>query len=527
MTFTGSLLPYQPYAVDRIVERQRMLVAYDLGLGKTVIAIAAIERLFDQGIIQIPGLIICLSSLKYQWQKQIDKFTDGTSTGLVIDGTPAQRKRQYEAAMSWQETRIDYIILNYEQVVNDWDYVSALPRGFVICDEATAIKGFRSKRSRLVKKLKSPVRLALTGTPIENGKPEELYSIMQFVDPDLLGRFDLFDSTFIVRGRFGQVERYRNLPILHRTLMQATVRKTQNDSDVAPFLPAQVTPPPVLVRFDAANRRVYQRIMRDLLLDLDDVVTMFGASFNIFAHYGLTSDNGGPADKLRGRLMSKIMALRMICDHPVLLRTSAQYDPILGSGSEYAAELLASGVLDSVSQSPKLEALRDYLNGVLNENVLYKVVVFTSFVEMTRLIQEAFPKIGSVTYTGQMNARQKETAKVRFQEDPQCRLFISSDAGGFGLDLPEASILVNYDLPWSSGLAAQRNGRIRRASSTWPTIVIQDFLIEGSLEERQRIVLDDKVAVSQAIIEGSGINDQGGVTLSAGSLRGFLQTSAV
>ena len=172
MTFTGTLLPYQPEAVDRMCERTKMLVAYDLGLGKTVLTIAALERLMDENKITEPGLIICLSSLKYQWANQIEKFTDGTSNALVIDGTKAKRAEQYEQAYSWRTSGVDYIILNYEQVVNDWEHVKDLPRGFVVLDEATAIKSFKSKRSKMVKKLSNtPFRFALTGTPIENGKP--------------------------------------------------------------------------------------------------------------------------------------------------------------------------------------------------------------------------------------------------------------------------------------------------------------------------------------------------------------------
>ena len=188
MTFKGTLLPYQPEAVDRMVNRHKVLVAYDLGLGKTVLTIAAIERLMDENKVKEPGLIICLSSLKYQWANQIEKFTDGTSKALVIDGTPKKRAEQYAEAMDWRASGVDYIILNYEQIVNDWDSIKNLPRGFVVLDEATAIKSFRSKRSKAVKRLiSSPYRYALTGTPIENGKPEELFSIMQFVDAHVLG----------------------------------------------------------------------------------------------------------------------------------------------------------------------------------------------------------------------------------------------------------------------------------------------------------------------------------------------------
>ena len=144
MTFTGTLLPYQPEAVERMMVRKKMLVAYDLGLGKTVLTIAALENLMDEGKITEPGLIICLSSLKYQWAAQIEKFTDGSSTTLVVDGTPKQRAAQYAEALDWGHSLVNYVIVNYEQVVNDWEYIEKLPTGFIVIDEATAIKSFRS-----------------------------------------------------------------------------------------------------------------------------------------------------------------------------------------------------------------------------------------------------------------------------------------------------------------------------------------------------------------------------------------------
>jgi superfamily II DNA/RNA helicase len=95
------------------------------------------------------------------------------------------------------------------------------------------------------------------------------------------------------------------------------------------------------------------------------------------------------------------------------------------------------------------------------------------------------------------------------------------------VDLPQANLLINYDLPWNAGLAVQRNGRIRRASSTWTSIVIQDFLMEGSIEERLHAMLQQKIAIANAVVDGEGIDDKGGVELTAGSLRAFLQNITV
>lgn len=520
--FTGTLLPYQVEAVEAMIDKKKMLVAYDLGLGKTVLTIAALESLLSGlGSAREPGIVVCLSSLKYQWAEQIRRFTD-VGNPLVIDGPPKKRAQQYQDALLGQYT---HIILNYEQVVNDWEKVQLLSKSFIVCDEATAIKSFRSKRSKYIKKLESPIKFALTGTPIENGKPEELYSIMQFVNPKVLGRFDLFDKTFIIRNHFGGVERYKNIPTLNKTLGKASVRKRQDDPDVAPYLPAVRFAEPIQVPFDSAGSALYRSISYELLSDLDEAVESFGSSFDLFSHYGYSSDQGGPKDALRGKIMSKLTCLRMLCDHPDLIRESANS----ATGSKYAEGLVESGALDSVSKSNKLEVLKEYVDNFLSEYEGNKVVIFTSYVRMVDYILEAMNSLGysGEKYTGQMNAKIKEAAKVKFQTDPDCRVLVSSDAGGYGVDLPQANLLVNYDIPWNAGLALQRNGRIRRASSQWASIIIQNIVMDNSIEERQHEMLAQKLTIASAIVDGEGFDEEGTVSLSVGSLRQFLSIKEV
>jgi SNF2 family DNA or RNA helicase len=527
--FVGTLLPYQVEAVDRMCEQQKMLVAYDLGLGKTVLTIAALERLMDTNKITEPGLIICLSSLKYQWASSIEKFTGGTSKSIVIDGTPKQREAQYAEALDWSNSGVDYIIMNYEQVVNDWKLVQRMPRGFVVLDEATAIKSFKSKRSKHVKRLSNAsIKFALTGTPIENGKPEELYSIMQFVDKEVLGRFDIFDQAFIVRNNWGGVDRYRNLPTLHTKMKEASVRKSQKDADVAPYLPDSIHKDPIQVHFDRKTSKLYNKIADDLILDLDNAQTLFGGSFNILAHYGVQGAQGSQADELRGMIMSKVQCLKMLCSSPDLLKKSAHdFETSRTSGSQYAFDLKDAGLLDGVNSTPKLDALIEYVKDFLAQRPDNKVVIFATYVEMTKIIQEKLGEDICKVYTGQLDAKQKETNKVAFNTSPDTRVLISSDAGGYGVDLPAANLLINYDLPWSSGLAMQRNGRIKRASSTWETIVIQDILVAGSIEMRQHEALQQKNSIANAIMDGEGIDDKGGVDLNLGTLRAFILNSSV
>lgn len=508
-----------------MVERHKVLVAYDLGLGKTVLTIAAVENLMDAGEIKEPGMVICLSSLKYQWASAIEKFTEGTSKSIVIDGTPAKRNEQYEQVQDWKNSKIDYVIMNYEQVVNDWAIVKTLPRGFIVCDEATAIKSFRSKRSKALKRMAdAPFKFALTGTPVENGKPEELFSIMQFVDDSVLGRFDIFDKAFIVRNHWGGVQRYRNLSTLHEKLKDASVRKSQTDPDVAPHLPDSIHNDPILITLDRRGAKLYERIRQDLLDDLAEAATLFGKSFNIFAHYGHQTDgNHSQENEWRGRIMSKVGALKMLCSHPELVRTSAlKYTSLPGEGSSYANALLEAGHLEGLDKAPKFDALIQYVKDFLDQSEENKVVIFATYVDMTSKIAEALSEYGSRTYTGKLDAKTKEENKVALNTDPNVRVLVSSDAGGYGVDLPAANLLVNYDLPWSSGGATQRNGRIMRASSKWPSIVIQDFLIDGSIEVRQHQMLQHKNAVASAVVDGEGINEEGGIDFTLSSLNQFL-----
>jgi SNF2 family DNA or RNA helicase len=496
-----------------------------MGLGKTCMSIAAVEKLMDQGRINSPVLVIALSSLKYQWAKEIIKFSD--SNPLVVDGTRKQREEQYAKAKDWRKEKIHYIIVNYEAVVNDWDDIKSLELSGIICDEATAIKSFRSKRSKKVKDLGKSVsiRFALTGTPVENGRPEEVFSIMQFVNSKVLGRFDIFDETFIVRNHFGGVQRYKNLPILHRKLKDVTVRKAQTDPDVAPYLPATTHREPLLIPLHRTARTIYRKISSDLVDELIEAQDLFGTGFSVASHYGLEKSTFSPEDALRGSIMSKVTALKMLCDHPKLTVISAnKFLNNTGSGNEYLATALSSEDLDKLSKagSTKVDTLVQYVKDHLESDPDAKVVVFTSYVDMIDIIREAVP-YNSSPYTGKMNAKEKEDAKTKFQTDPDTRVLVSSDAGGYGVDLPQANLLINYDLPWSSGAAVQRNSRIKRASSRWPSIVIQDLLAEGTIEERQYDMLQQKSAIASAVIDGKGANADGEFDLTVGSLLKFLQ----
>ena len=515
MSFTGSLLPFQEPMVKKMLDCRRLLVAAEMGLGKTVLTIAALEELLEAGEVR-SGLVIVPSALKYQWMHQIEKFTDG-ATVIVIDGSPQHRQRQYNEAMSED---YDYIILNFEQVVNDWQYVKALPYDYIVVDECTAIKNFRAKRTRRIKKLDAPYKFGLSGQPLEN-RPEEVFSIMEWIEPGYLGRFDTFDRTFIKRNHFGGVQYYKNLPTLHRKLQNVMVRKRRTDPEVRDQLP-KVTEQIMAVPFDAAGARLYRIITKELLEDMAIYTATFGGGgWDIMKHYGVAGPGDSDEMKARGKIMSKLTAMRMLCDHPGLLAESAAK-----GSSQYAVELADRGLLGGLVPTPKLTECLVLIEDILAADPANKVVLFSFFKGSLRILKEHI-RHDSVLFHGEMDAKEKDKAKTQFQTDPKCRVFLSSDAGGYGIDLPEANYLINYDLPWSAGKLDQRNARIVRLSSTWESVTLINLVMAGSVEERMYGLLEQKKAIASAVVDGQGIDRKGNLSLDLKSLTEFLSSSTV
>ena len=534
--FSGTLRPFQEKAVDVAWSRGRTLIAYEMGLGKTVVSIAAIEDMWETRYVNA-GLIICPASLKFQWAQKICEFTGGhydlqqgwrggrlTNDVVVIDGTPAQRHKQYADVI---ENPPLYTILNFDKVRDEWSMVRRLRRDYIVTDEITALKSATAAISKLMKRLQpsTDTYIGLTGQPIEN-QPEDLYHIMEVVDPTVLPRADLFDLAYVGRDYWGKVERVKNLPMLWRRMGDSIVRKSRHDPDVAPYMP-QVEEVLVPIKMDRKTAKVYGTIVADLQADLDLAARM-GTKFDVFAHYQGGAEDG---NMLRANIMSKLTVLRMLCDHPDLVRLSASLydDPDVRMGSAYASELVDRGLLDTVTATPKMTGFLNKVIADLQSSKKAKIVVFSTFKPTLWWLQKALKdkRIDSVLFTGDLTAKQKDAAKQKFSSNPFCKVFLSSDAGGYGVDLPNANFLKNYDLPFSGGKFEQRNARIIRLSSEFDKVHLEHYVIEGSFEERQYEGLKQRNAMASAMIDRKGVDKKGGISLGLESLREFLQHNTV
>ena len=262
-----------------------------------------------------------------------------------------------------------------------------------------------------------------------------------------------------------------------------------------------------------------------MLNEIQKALTQHGKGFDLWSHY-----HDGTGNEAQGQIMARLTVLRMLCDNPELVTASAQAfdDPSQSTeGSAYASAIVKANWISSTAKAPKLDAVIKYIEDVLSEDPTNKVVLFSFFKKNLRLIKDATASIAdSVLFMGGMGSEERDVAKQRFQTDPNCRIFLSSDAGGYGVDLPQANYLISYDLPWSAGKLDQREARIIRLSSVHPHVTITAFVMKGSIEERQYEMLQQKRGINEAFLD-KGYDQQGKFELSLGTLSDFLKNTEV
>jgi SNF2 family DNA or RNA helicase len=371
-----------------------------------------------------------------------------------------------------------------------------------VLDEASLIKSPSSQRSQAIKECLGyfPYRLALTATPLEN-IPEDVYSIMQFVDPNVLGRFDLFDKAYIRRDSGGAVMSYRNLDVLWQRLSSAMYRKSRTDPDVAPFMPEvqyhtwEVDTTPEILE-------AYVGMARDLLVAYDRAPGHSGG-FSLSAHYGAGGENKKNAGM--GEVMSIHTVMEQLLDYPQMIHSSAlKYVTTEGeSGSKYAWDVVYRNI-NMPLDTPKLDYVLGRIDTILKTDPSSKVILFSRYREMVSVTKQGLEGLGwtCVEYHGEMSSSAKEGSVAAFLDDDDTRVFVSSHAGAYGTDLPVANWLVNIDVAWGGGLGTQINGRHIRASSIFDAVNVVNVVTKGTIEQRKVAVREFKEDLSTAAIDG-------------------------
>ena len=252
---------------------------------------------------------------------------------------------------------------------------------------------------------------------------------------------------------------------------------------------------------------LHERIRKDLSLAIDAALAAgVGGGFDLAAHYGRGQQQDSKG--LMGQVMTRMLAMRMVSSHPQLLLLSAEHfdSPISKEGSQYASELKAAGLLDNLPrENAKFDALIEHVEEILAEDERNKVVVF-SYLQADGRDDGHLPggkedPLGQ-DHGGRGYRRAGRRNIVRFNTDPTCRVFLSSDAGAYGVDLNQGSHVINFDLPWSAGALAQRVARIDRTNSAFDQITVEYMFGEDTIEDRMLRMLRQKQAVSRAFVDG-------------------------
>jgi len=438
----AELLPYQLDGIAFAVNAGRAVLADDMGLGKTIQGIGVAELLLrESGIEKV--LIVCPTSLKSQWRSEIHRFSD-RDCQLVI-GTAPQRARQYD-------NNCFFTICNYEQVLRDIKSIEEVRWDLIILDEGQRIKNWEAKTSRMIKSLRSRFALVLSGTPLEN-RLDDLFSVVEFADDRRLGPSFRFFNTHRVVDEKGKLLGYKNMDKLREKLSPILLRRTRGE--VMKQLPPRtdevirIAPTGEQYEINQAQKMIIQTIVNKSYISEMDML----------------------------RLQKALLISRMAADSTFLVD---KRPPGYSTKLEYLAELLEE----------------------LNAEDGRKIVLFSEWTTMLGLIEPILQKLEMdyVRLDGSVPQKKRAQLVHKFQNDPNCRLFITTNAGSTGLNLQTANTVINVDLPWNPAVLEQRIARAHRMGQKNP-VQVYILVTEATIEEGMLGTLAAKKEVALASLD--------------------------
>ena len=454
------LFPYQREGMLHLAFTERALLADEMGLGKTIQAIAACALLRRLGRAN-RVLVVTPASLKTEWEEQIQRFTE-LGYQLVYGGR-VPRLKAYDAA-SHSMAGIPsaphpfFTIVNYEQMLADALEVNERLRpDIVVLDEAQRIKNWSTKTTQAIKRLRSRYAFVLTGTPIEN-RIDELYSLMDFLNPSLLGPLFRFNREYYDLDERGRPAGYRNLDKLHERIKPQMLRRRK--ADVETELP------------ERTDTNFFVPLSGEQQIEYDEHEKVVARLAFIAKRRPLTQQESE-------RLLRRLGMMRMVCDTDYILNPEHRACPKL-------AEL--EKILEECRDNPEV-----------------KVIVFSEWERMLELVRGLCQQlgIGFAWHTGSVPQKRRRGEINAFKSDPLCRAFLSTDSGATGLNLQNASVVINCDLPWNPAKLEQRIARAWRKHQTRPVTVI-NLVSEKTIEQRMLETLSNKKALADGVLDRIG-----------------------
>jgi SNF2 family DNA or RNA helicase len=483
-SFRGELRPYQERGLAWLSFLGELglgaVLADDMGLGKTIQLLALIASGANSASVPQPAspspprptLLVCPMSLVGNWQHEAARFTPDLRVH-VHHG--AERLAGDELAAAF--AGVDLVITTYGIAARDRAELSQVRWARVVCDEAQAVKNHGTAQARAVRALPASARIALTGTPVEN-QLSELWSIMEFANPGLLGPAQAFREQYAV-----PVERHGDLEAaerLRRITQPFVLRRLKTDKTIIRDLPEKQEMK-VWCTLTQEQASLYQATVTDMLSRIDD------ASDDITR---------------RGLVLATMTKLKQVCNHPAHL---------LGDGSRLAG------------RSGKLARLEELGEEIAAEGD--KALCFTQYAEFGRMLQPYLAaRIGCpvLFLHGGTSKKQRDAMVARFQEADEPVIFLLSlKAGGTGLNLTAANHVIHVDRWWNPAVEEQATDRAFRIGQR-RDVQVRKFICTGTLEERIDAMIEEKKALAEQIV-GTGESWLAG--LSAARLREVITLS--
>jgi SNF2 family DNA or RNA helicase len=439
-----ALFDYQKEGIEFALFRKAAIIADEMGLGKTIQAIGtAILKKKIFGFKKT--LVVCPASLKEQWKNEIEKFTD--EKAMVIQGFPDERKLQYLS------TDYYFFIVNYETVLRDQEAINDAGIDYLIMDEAQRAKNYETKTANALKRIETRHKLVITGTPIEN-RLIDIFSILSIIEPEFLGplwefsyQHCLFDP-----DKHNKINGYYNLQKLNKKLgnilLRREKRKVLDQLPNVQQLNVPLSLSPLQADYHASYARGIAQIIRKKFMTPYDLQ----------------------------RLQMLLSSMRMVCDSTYLID-------------------------DKTNESPKLLELEYLLlekMDVRNKDV--KIIIFSEWIKVHKLIGRMLREnnIGFVELNGKIPVKARGELIRKFETNPGYKIFLSTEAGGSGLNLQIADTLINFELPWNPAKKNQRIGRIDRLGQKSNNLTIINFITRNSIETQ----IASGLLVKQSLFDG-------------------------
>jgi superfamily II DNA or RNA helicase len=452
----GTLRPYQHagmrwlYLLTQL--RLGACLADDMGLGKTLQVLSLLLVLKGESRhTRKPSLVVAPASLLANWAAEIARFSPNLET--VVAHPSVMPAEQLKSNLAETQADADLVITSYGSL-SRVPWLASIHWRLVILDEAQAIKNPAAKQTKTVKALKADVRMALTGTPIEN-RLGDLWSIFDFINPGLLGSSKQF-SDFVRKLADRPHNPYGPLRELVRPYI---LRRLKTDKSVIADLPDK-TEVKTFCPLSRKQAALYQQAVDELSRQLKQVDGM----------------------KRRGLVLAFLMRLKQICNHP------SQW---LGDGAWAEAD------------SGKFARLRELAEVIAARQE--KVLVFTQFRETTAplaaFLGSVFGQTGLVL-DGQTEVKKRKDLVRRFQDDESVPFFVLSvKAGGAGLNLTAASHVIHFDRWWNPAVENQATDRAFRIGQT-RNVLVHKFICQGTVEDKIDQMIESKKRLMGDLLEG-------------------------